>query len=150
MNRVKIKYMLLPLIVTLSLFTGCTVKYVAEYDASAKEEVIQIAKKVDLFWGNLLDTPTDARQYAVFKDQYNVIETDIRGMQIKNEIREMNEISTNQIKILLELWVEDRETHKADDTFTDFIAKRHRTQFVRVFTAIAKGEAAKNMSSGTE
>lgn len=129
------------------MLSACTVKLVSDYDASIKEETLEIAKKVDLFWGKLLDTEMDERKYASFKDQYNEIETDIRGLLMKNKIREQNEISTKQIENLLELWIEDKKIHKQNDTFSDFEAESHREQFVRVFTAIAKGEEAKNISS---
>ena len=130
----------------IGLIYGCSVKFVADYDASIKEETVQIAKKVDLFWGTLLDTPEDTRQYEAFKARYNEIETDIRGLLMKNQIRALNQDSTRQVQILLDLWVEDRQTHKQENTFSDFSAKRHRKQFVRVFTAIARGEEAKNIS----
>lgn len=129
------------------MLSACTVKLVSDYDASIKEETLEIAKKVDLFWGKLLDTEVDERKYASFKDQYNEIETDIRGLLMKNKIREQNEISTKQIENLLNLWIDDKKIHKENDTFSDFEAESHREQFVRVFTAIAKGEEAKNISS---
>jgi len=52
-----------------SVTTGCTVRYVAEYDAAIKEEIVQVSKKVDLFWGELLGTPVKERNYAKFKDK---------------------------------------------------------------------------------
>ena len=127
----------------LALVSGCTIRYVAEYDQSIKDETVAIAKKVDLFWGRLLDTPSADRKYEAFKDDYNEIETAIRGLYMQNEIRPLNKLSTKQVKILLDLWVEDKELHKANDTFSDFEAKRHRKQFFRVFTAIARGEEVK-------
>ena len=133
----------------LGLLAGCTVKYVADYDASIKDETVEIAKKVDLFWGNLLETPANNRPYENFKTQYNEIETDIRGLLMKNQIRERNKPTIRQVENLLELWIEDRDIHKKENTFSDFLAKRHRKQFVRVFTAIAKGEKAKDISPAT-
>ena len=121
----------------------CTVKYVAEYDATVKEEIVQIAKKVDLFWGNLIDTDINQRSYDLFKDRYNEIETELRGLLMKNEIRPLNEESTKQAQILLDLWIQDKEIHKESNSFSDFEAKRHREQFTRVFTAMAKGEDIK-------
>jgi len=137
------------LFLMLGMLSGCTVKYVAEYDSSIKEETVQIAKKVDLFWGKLIDTPVDDRKYDAFKDQYNEIETDIRGLLIKNQIRELNKVSTRQVNNLLDLWIEDKDIHKSSDTFSDFEAKRHRKQFVRVFIAIAKGEEVKKMGASS-
>jgi len=126
---------------------GCTVRYVAEYDASVKEEIVQVAKKVDLFWGVLLDTDTSQREYDKFKGQYNRIETDIRGLVMRNEIRPQNEESTKQANIALKLWVQDRNIHKKSNTFSDFEARSHRKQFTRVFTAMAKGEDVKDMGN---
>jgi len=150
MYSVKIKRSFLYLFLMMTLLSGCTVKYVADYDSSIKEETVTIAKKVDLFWGILLDTPSLERPYEKFKGKYNEIETDIRGLYMKNEIRELNKVSTKQVKNLLDLWIEDKNTHKDNNTFTNFEAKRHRKQFVRIFIAIAKGEEAKNISSTTE
>ena len=115
----------------------------AEYNSVIKEETVQTAKKVDLFWGKLIDTPISERKYDTFKDKYNEIESDIRGLLIRNKIQELNKSSTTQVETLLDLWVEDKRIHKDGDTFSDFEANRHRKQFVRVFIAIAKGEEAK-------
>lgn len=142
----KIRFVYLFFLVFL-VSTGCTVKYVAEYDAAIKEEIVQVSKKVDLFWGELLDTPINERKYAKFKDKYNEIEADIRGLVMRNEIRPLNKESTKQAKIALDLWIEDRELHRKNDGFTDFEARQHRTQFTRVFTAIAKGEEVKDTAT---
>ena len=132
------------ILLLISAVTGCTVQYVADYDASIKEEIVQTAKKVDKFWGNLLDQEEANRPYETFKDQYNEIETDIRGLVMKNEIRALNKESTKQAKNILELWVQDRGLHKKNDGFSNFEANRHRTQYSRMFTAMAKGEEVKN------
>lgn len=137
-------YFLLILIFATNL--GCTVRYVAEYDATIKGEIVQVAKKVDLFWGQLLDTPIGEREYGKFKNKYNEIETDIRGLLMKNKIRPLNKESTKQSENALKLWLEDKAIHKDKDGFSDFEAKRHRKQFVRVFIAMAKGEEVKNTS----
>jgi len=126
---------------------GCTVRYVPDYDASIKEEIVQTAKKVDLFWGALLEMDSTERAYDKFKDQYNEIETDLRGLVMKNEIRALNEESAKQAQIALDLWIEDKKLHKRNDRFSDFEAERHRKQYIRLFTAMAKGEEAKNIST---
>lgn len=145
-TKFKVGFVYLFFVVFLLVGTGCTVKYVAEYDASIREEIVQVSKKVDLFWGELLDTPINERKYAKFKDKYNEIETDIRGLVMRNEIRPLNKESTKQAKIALDLWIEDRELHRKS-SFTDFEANQHRKQFTRIFTAMAKGEEIKNAAS---
>jgi len=136
-----------PLILMLSIYSACSVQYVAEYDASIKKEIVRIAKLVDLFWGELLDTPIEDRKYNNFKKMYNKIETDIRGLKMMNEIRPLNKATTKQAENALELWKEDKQIHKDNDTFSDFEAKSHRKQYMRIFIAMAKGEKAKDISS---
>ena len=131
------------LILMFATNSGCTVRYVAEYDAAIKDEIVQVAKKVDLFWGQLLDTAIGERNYEKFKNKYNEIETDIRCLLMKNEIRPLNKESIKQSENALKLWLQDKAIHKDKDGFSDFEAKRHRKQFIRVFIAMAKGEEAK-------
>lgn len=133
----------------LALFaSGCMVRYVAEYDTEVKTEILRIAKEVDLFWGKLLDTPTNQRQYAKFRNDYNLIEADLRNLLMRNKIRPLNDESVEQSQIALDLWVDDKSTHKEKNSISDFIAERHREDFVRVFIAMAKGEEAKDIGTG--
>lgn len=133
------------LILLLCFITSCSVTYVADYDVTIKNEIVQVAKKVDLFWGELIDTPIQDRKYQIFKKKYNEIETDLRSLVMMNEIRPLNKASTKQAENALKLWIEDKAIHKDNGGFSDFEAKRHRKQFVRVFIAMAKGEEAKNI-----
>lgn len=135
------------LIIILFSINGCVVRYVADYDASIKNEIIQVAKTVDLFWGDLLDTNHSERKYNKFKKEYNQIETDIRGLVMRNKIRTLNQESTRQANIALNLWIEDRSDHKKNDDFSDFQAQKHREQYNRVFVAMAKGEEVKNITT---
>ncbi|WP_416307096.1 hypothetical protein [Neptunicella sp. SCSIO 80796] len=140
---------LIGLILLTTLVTGCAVKLVSDYDAEVKEDIIRVAQRVDLFWGELLDTNNTQRTYDRFADQYIQIETDIRALVMRNEIRLRNEESTRQANIALELWVEDRNLHKQNNSFSDFEAKNHRRQFTRLFTTMAKAEEAKKMGPTT-
>lgn len=126
------------------LISGCfTVKFVPDYDDSIKNEIIQISKTVDLFWGKLLETKPKDRLYKKFKDQYVEIESDIRSLVMRNEIRPVNKDSTKQAKKIEELWIQDKNLHKEKDTFTDFEANSHRRQYIEAFTYMAKGEDVK-------
>ncbi|MFP3873833.1 MAG: hypothetical protein ACLFV1_05205 [Thiohalophilus sp.] len=132
------------LIVLLGAFaSGCTIRYVADYDAEVKDEILRIAKEVDRFWGKLLDTPSDQRAYARFGEDYSRIESDLRGLLMRNQIRPLNALSTKQSQIALDLWLDDRQAHRENDGMSDFIARRHRQQFARVFVAMARGETVK-------
>ena len=151
-NRFQDRTCMIFLLLALSIIPieSCSVHYVADYDASIKDETFHVAKEVDLFWGNLLDVKSNERQYDKFKSQYNEIESDIRILLMKNEVRSMNNESTQQVQKVLDLWTDDKTQHKQNDSISDFIAKLHRKQYMRMFVAIAKGEEAKNTTASDE
>ncbi len=134
---------LVALLLSLALAAGCTVEYVAERDRAVEEELLRLATEVDRFWVELLDTPAEERGYAAFRDDYNRIESDLRALVLRNEIRPLNAASTEQAELLVAQWQDSRELHRDDDTYGEFRAKRHRDQFARMFRAMARGEQAK-------
>jgi hypothetical protein len=124
-------------------FNSCTVQYVAEYDESIKNEIIRIATQVEMFFAELFEADETERKYENFKERYIAIEVDLRTLLLRNKIRPLNEESTKQSEIALELWVEDKEQHKNENTVSNFIINLHRKQFQRIFIAMAKGESIK-------
>lgn len=129
------------------LHTACTVKYVAAFDENVRDQIYELAEKVDKFWGTLLEVPEEKREYHFFRDQYVEIESKLRSLLLKNEARPGNEESAEQSRILLELWIEDKEIHREENSFNDFLANRHRRQFTEVFTAMARAEEEKRMEN---
>lgn len=125
------------------LFNSCTVQYVAEYDENIKNEIIRIAGDVEMFYADLFEADVTERNYENFKERYIAIEVDLRTLLLRNKIRPLNEESTKQTEIALELWINDKEQHKNEDTVSNFIINSHRKQFQRIFIAMAKGEAVK-------
>lgn len=134
-------------LISFLLLNGCTVQYVAEYDETVRNEIYSIAAEVDRFWGFMLEVPEKDRKYTGFRDDYVEIETRLRILLMKSEARSDNELSAGQARIVLELWVEDRELHREEDHFSDFLIGRHRRQFNEVFTAMARAEEAKRMDN---
>ena len=142
--RINTRYLIACLTVfSLIVFYGCTVQYVAVYDESIKNEIIRIAGEVEMFYATLLEADASLRGYNNFKDRYLAIEVDLRTLLTRNKIRPLNEESTKQTEIALELWLDDKEKHKFNDSVSDFIINSHRNQFQRIFIAMAKGEAVK-------
>lgn len=54
MNHLSSYRIIFAAFLTVGMLSACTVKRVSEYDASIKQETLEIAKKVDLFRGNYL------------------------------------------------------------------------------------------------
>jgi len=131
------------LTITLLFISGCTVQFVAEYDESIKNEIIRISNEIDKFYAILLETEQTERTYENFKEEYLTIEVDLRTLLTRNKIRPLNDESTKQTEIALELWLDDKEQHKANETVSNFIINQHRNQFQRLFIAMAIGEKVK-------
>lgn len=127
--------------------SGCTVKFVADYDSVTFEEILKIGKKVDKFYGDMLETKSDERAYQKFCDQYVEIETDIRSLVTRNNARELNKESTEISEIILKLWVKYKDTHKNKNTYSDGTANLDRKRFIRLFAAAASAEQAKKLDS---
>ncbi len=127
------------------MLSSCSVKYVAEYDEGTFREIINVSKKVDVFFLTILETPVDHRNYNRFRDSYIIIEADLNSLFMRNEIREFNEETLKQIKETIKLWQDDKAKHKKKNTVKNFIAKKHKEQFHRVFIAMAKAEMAKDI-----
>jgi hypothetical protein len=131
------------LVLIVYTISGCRVQYVADYDDNIRNDIISIAEEIDMFYTLLLETTEADRTYESFKEDYLDIEVSLRSLLMKNKIRPLNEESTRQTEIALELWLEDKEAHKEDDTVSDFIINQHRSQFQRIFIAMAIGESVK-------
>lgn len=127
--------------------SGCAVKFVADYDSAAFEEILATAKKVDKFYGTLLETKAESRQYLSFTEQYVTLETDIQGMITRNQARALNSESTEISQIILKLFTNYKERHKTRNTYIDGNAKLDRKRFVRLFASAASAEEAKKLSS---
>ena len=127
--------------------SGCAIKLVADYDATAFEEVLATSKKVDKFYGNLLETKADARMYATFADQYVTLETDIRGMVTRNQARSLNSESTEISQLILKVFVKYKGLHKDKNAYSDGTAKLDRNRLTRMFASAASAEEAKKLST---
>ena len=126
---------------------GCAVKLVADYDSVSFEEILKVGKKVDKFYGDLLEAKSSDRAYQKFSDRYVEIETDIRSLVTRNTARALNEESTQISEITLSLWLKYKDGHKTKDTYSDGTAKLDRNRFVRLFAAAASAERAKNLDA---
>lgn len=115
------------------------------YDASTANEIIQLAKKLDLFYGNLLDTPDSKRQYENYKDIWVELETDLFGLYIVNRRKPLNHESTTISESILKLWIKYKDKHKTNNTYKTGNAKLDRNRFRRLFVSMAAAEEAKKL-----
>lgn len=127
------------------LATACRhVQLVADYDAASVEETIRIGKRVDVFYGKVVELDTAARVYAPFAEDYIEIEADIRSLVRRNTARPLNSESTQIAKTILGFWTQYHEKHKTKDRYPD--ARFDRRRFERLFDALS-AEVAKRLGA---
>lgn len=132
-------------IVGLTTVVGCSVKFVADYDSKTYEEILNAGKKVDMFYGNLLEVDERNRQYQKYAGEYVEIEAELRSLYTRNKSRPLNEESTMISESILKLWIKYKDRHKMKDKYTSGNAKLDRNRFGRLFVSAASAEVAKDL-----
>lgn len=125
------------------LLCGCAVKFVADYDSKSEDAIFEAAKRVDAFYGKLLDSPEQERQYESFAGQYSSIEADLSSLVLRNKVKQYNEDSTQIAETIVDFWTKYRGVHKERDTYTTGNAELDRDRFRRLFAYLARAEGAK-------
>lgn len=129
-------------------FAACSIQLVADYDATTYEEILRVGKKVDLFYGHLLEAPEKDRKYSKYSEKYVEIESDLRALYMRSKSRPLNQESTEISRITLDLWVKYKQAHQNRDAYSSGIAKLDRGRFQRLFGSAADAEAAKKLDPG--
>jgi hypothetical protein len=123
---------------------GCRVQMVADYDAAAFEEILAVGKKVDKFYGALLDAAPDRRPYSAFSEQYVALEADMRSMLVRNQVRALNAESIEISETILKAFARYKGRHRKTNTYTDGDAELDRNRMRRYFVNAAKAEKLKD------
>ena len=141
---------LILIIVLALLLEGCRVTLVPDYDDSIAQEILKTAKRVDMFYLDILETTVNEngdRAYIKMVDSYVEIEVELASLLSKNKIRPLNENSIRICEITLELWVKYKEEHKEDNELSDGLIKLNRLTFSDLFYAMLVAEKAKEIIS---
>jgi len=129
-------------------FTGCTVHYIPDYNASLSNEIVDVAKHVDAFYAHLLDTPDSLRIYEKYSEAYTNIEVDLNSIIMRNQVRPLNKESTQIAKNSLNLWMKYKNEHKKNNGCKDVLINLHREDMAKMFNAMFNSEEAKQIKQG--
>jgi hypothetical protein len=132
------------------LQTGCTYRFVADYNSSLSEETIRVAKKVDYFYANLLNTPDSLRTFDRSSQVYTEIEVDINSILMRNKIRPLNEESVKIIENTVSLWQKYKNRHKDENTYKGSLLELHRERLARMFMAMFNAEESKKINQSKQ
>ena len=126
---------------------GC-LQLVAPYDDQTGREIFAAARSVDQFYGELLEARTDARRYAKVADRYVQIETELRAVVLRNEVRPLNEDSVEIARNILTLWIQAKDRHRTQDGYEPGAARLDRDRFARMFRYALSAERLKPGGEG--
>jgi hypothetical protein len=132
---------LLVLLASLSA-PGCF-RLIAPYDEQTQQAIFTAARDVDQFYGDLLEAPPSGRAYAKFSGRYVQIDTELRALVLRNEVRPLNQDSTGIVRDIQKLWEEKQGQHHRTDGYSDGAARLDRARFTRLFRYAATAERAK-------
>ena len=136
------------LMLALLVLSGCAqVKLVADYDKEVLAETFALAKRVDLFWANYLEATGEDRKYDTIKKEMIGIEVEMNSLLLKNEARDENKQTTQQVENVIAVWGRTGGLIKSQGSISNTSAKAYRLQMADAIKYIVTGEEAKNISN---
>ena len=130
--------LLLPIIVS-----GCSVKFIADYDEVTDKLVTELQRRMEYFFLDLeykFDTPeADYENYVEF---YKEIKTDLKLLELRTSALPDNEITVKQVKLVQKNLLLFEEIHQEGLDDMIFI-EEPRKDFTIAFINILKLELAK-------
>lgn len=131
------------ILITAVWLSGCAMTFISDFDQASLDQMQLVNKKIDRFFIELQYAEVDERKYDGFRQAYVDIDVELNALKTMQAVRPMNDLTVKQVDILLELWQQERQNHKSKDGISDFLIKRHRSQYNRLLLAMIKGEKAK-------
>jgi hypothetical protein len=126
-----------------ALLLGGCIRLIAPYDAQIESETLAAAKAVDRFYADLLEEDENQRPYARFRERYVQVETDLRALVLRNEVRPLNTESAGIARDLLTLWGQKKELHRTRNGYRTGAARLDRDRFADLFKYALRAEKAK-------
>jgi len=134
-------YTIFAVLLSFLLIQGC--RLIAPYDEKTEEATFVSARAVDKFYGDLLETKDDERDYFKYSEKYVEIEVQLNALVLRNKVRDLNEDSTDIAARILKLWRKYKKRHEDKNTYKTGVAKLDRDRFERMFSYAVRAEGAK-------
>jgi len=127
----------------LSMASGCALQMVSNFDRQTEQQIMDVAKKVDRFYVQLSELSKEKRTFHFSQSTYLNIEVELSALLMRQKVRELNELTTKQVEITQNLWLQDKKQHQQANSISDFLIKTRKQQYQRLFLAMIRGEQAK-------
>lgn len=127
----------------LLLGSSCTLKLIADYDQYSERTATELQKRMDQHLTNLeAKAGTPAAEYAANVDFYNTYLVDVRSLEIRARSRPKNDITIQQLPLIIDSTDELRAAHE-DSPLPKEAIPTYRDLFNQAWGAIIKLELAK-------
>ena len=122
--------------------SGCTVRFIADYDKKIDDGITGLQKKTEAFLIKLERTcQTPEGTYTQHVTFYDEAKVELSALQVRADATALNELTSNQLKLLKDSFKRMEEQHKKG--FTPIVVIKTRNLLNTHFTAILKLEVAK-------
>ncbi|MEP6595031.1 MAG: hypothetical protein ABJA71_03750 [Ginsengibacter sp.] len=97
---------------------SCQVQLVPQYNAELEQEIITAAKMSDKLYLEIMNAPTDKKDFGFYTDKYLDIEVEINSILLKNETRPKAGDIVASAQKLKDFFVKAMEDHKNKHTLS--------------------------------
>jgi hypothetical protein len=116
---------------------------ISSYDARTEESLFEVAKLIDDFLSRLIDSQPNQMSFDSCHEDYRKIEVELRQLQLRNNVRPLNSISTQMVGLLMKMWGDVKDLHQKERYLNPTFVQEKQRQLTEAFTQILELEKAK-------
>lgn len=139
--------LMMAVLVSVMIISGCTVTLVSKYDEQTDTNVTALQKKLDTYFLKLGGASYPDCSFAANKSFYDEVNIQLSSAQVRANAIPKNDITIQQLDALSKAIADLENAQKIRDGKSSClpveIVKTDRTMFNSIFTAILKFEIAK-------
>jgi len=125
--------------------SSCRVQLLPSHDFALQEEITTLAKTVDRFYLQMLESDSTGRSFSANVSEYIHIETELRSILNKNRIKPLNQNAVEINEITLKTWIKEKEKHRTAQILSPGLIKLNSMTFQDFFYAMLVAEEAKKI-----
>lgn len=131
------------LVLTALFFAACTPRLIAPYDQTTDMAVTALQRELSSFFVEQQRTDSPVCDYNNYVGFYDTLDVDLSSLIIRNEAREQNRLTVEQLQLLGDSFGNLERLHELSSCLPDEQIEVLRQQFDASFAAILRLELAK-------
>ncbi len=127
------------------VFTSCRISLIADRDEAFINRTLEIARKVDALYLQLISADTTHLQYAHYAEMWDMAELDIRQLRLMAEAHPLNTESSKICSLLLDTFMKYKVLHQRNNFYPPTLMPIHRERLSEYFIALLSIEKTKEI-----